>query len=583
MKKNIYIFTSLLIILLFITPNLILINSELSMPFPKDWDLGNILLWQYSSMNGELIFKDFWFPYTESIRLFGLDLSRIGLLFFYKLVLFTSFSIVLYKLFDNKIIALALFVFIVLGSKVNLSNNLPLFWGIDRYLLSIVLVLSFVLAKDKFNTIGVIIFAIGLFSYQDQLIVSSIPILYIFYINFRDKKYNFNLFIKSRLDIFIIILIFCIYIIKLYYFDQLNGFIYFYQSYGDMYSYAFSPADILGNLWKISSLDFIYIFIPIVTFLSLCNKKIPSENVLVCQSIALLTFFVVLKFLLRNSGTQPLLFAFLCIIFLIKYYLASFKEYPYFIGASIACVFFSFSNSYLQSIINLQSGISNIENSISLLLSGGNVKSDFGTSRFKNFKDEIELADEVLDFARLNKIDPKIYYFGEPSLIYILLKQKIPYYTSLYDASSIKAQSKLIDWIDNSANILIIDKTFTNFDGVPNVVRSSKLISYLVNNFVIKEKFGNFYIAIKQKPNFNEDYLMRWIEIYGKSINVNKLYSSSSVNCKEFSIDLLEPRNNKNTKTIYFDENKFEIIFNIDKKNLNHLCMPLSDLWFFKP
>ena len=299
MKKNIYIFTSLLIILLFITPNLILINSELSMPFPKDWDLGNILLWQYSSMNGELIFKDFWFPYTESIRLFGLDLSRIGLLFFYKLVLFTSFSIVLYKLFDNKIIALALFVFIVLGSKVNLSNNLPLFWGIDRYLLSIVLVLSFVLAKDKFNTIGVIIFAIGLFSYQDQLIVSSIPILYIFYINFRDKKYNFNLFIKSRLDIFIIILIFCIYIIKLYYFDQLNGFIYFYQSYGDMYSYAFSPADILGNLWKISSLDFIYIFIPIVTFLSLCNKKIPSENVLVCQSIALFTFFVVLKFLIK--------------------------------------------------------------------------------------------------------------------------------------------------------------------------------------------------------------------------------------------------------------------------------------------
>ena len=70
----------------------------------------------------------------------------------------------------------------------------------------------------------------------------------------------------------------------------------------------------------------------------------------------------------------------------------------------------------------------------------------------------MELTKKILDFASINHIEAKIYYFGEPSILYILFNQKIPYYTSLYDSSSITAQLKLVNWIDESANILIIDE-----------------------------------------------------------------------------------------------------------------------------
>ena len=376
MKKIFYTVACLATIVLFTAPDLLLLNSELLKPLPPHWDAANMQLWQYASMNGELIFKDFWFPYTESIRLIENNLSGWLTLFTYKIILFLLFSVLIYELFDSKLFSLILFLFILLGSELSLTS-FPLFWGIDRYLLSISLVISFAITKNKFNLMGVILFTLGIFTYQDQLIISVIPILYIFFINLLDFKFNLRKFLKTRIDLVFIIAITCIYICKLFHYDQLSGFIYFYENYGSMYSYAFAPESVIENLKNISNFDFIYIFIPIITFLCVYNGKHESREALVCQSLAILTFFVTLKFLMRFTATQPLVFTLLCTVFIAKYYLASWKYYSYILGAVLALIIFSYGNSYLQVFKSLKNGLSRIENSIEFILSDQIVNEEF--------------------------------------------------------------------------------------------------------------------------------------------------------------------------------------------------------------
>jgi hypothetical protein len=219
-------------------------------------------------------------------------------------------------------------------------------------------------------------------------------------------------------------------------------------------------------------------------------------------------------------------------------------------------------------------------NSIIFLLDSTKVNSEFDTTRFRNLKDILGLYKKLLELSSLYKFEPKIYYFGEPSPLYILLNQEIPYYISLYDSSSVNAQLKLIKWIDKNSNTLIIDKSFVSFDGVPNNIRSVKLIQYLVNNFVIEERVGNHYIAIKKKPNFTEGYLNHWIEIFGNAINVNKLYTPSNIPCSTRYIDLFDNNLNNNLKIYKFGQYEFKIIFSSSYKKFGYLCMPLDNLWF---
>ena len=120
------------------------------------------------------------------------------------------------------------------------------------------------------------------------------------------------------------------------------------------------------------------------------------------------------------------------------------------------------------------------------------------------------------------------------------------------------------------------------FDNVPNNLRSAKLIQYVTNNFVIKEKIDNYYIAIKQHPGVDERNFVGWIKIFGNAIDVNKLYTPSRHQCPKTSIDLFDSISTKNSKSIQFGSYQFDIIYNNSlKRDGHHLCMPLNDLWFY--
>jgi hypothetical protein len=95
-------------------------------------------------------------------------------------------------------------------------------------------------------------------------------------------------------------------------------------------------------------------------------------------------------------------------------------------------------------------------------------------------------------------------YPGDP-MFYVIFKQKIPYYNTIYEASSLTSQDKLINYIkENKVNYVIINSKNTVIqDGVPNYIRGSKLFAYILNNFEYRNQIGEFLILKKERDPDN--------------------------------------------------------------------------------
>ena len=557
-------------------PDLYYINKSLSSSFEYNWDFNNILLWQYAQSKGYLIFKDYWFPYTESSKLFGVTFKNLLYDYFYKSIIYTIFAFLLLKAFRNIYVSFFIFLFVLLGSQLYVINNLPIFWGVDRYLLSIVIVLSFCIYSYSINYLGLFLFTIALFSYQDQLILSLIPVFYVVIISGKliDRNYLFKFCCESL----IIITIVAIYIFKLIYLGQFNGFIYFYKNYGDWYHYAYSLSNIYLNLTSFNNVDFIYIITPLVSFLYGFIIKDKKLRVLI-QSFSILSIIVLTKYFIRPSGTQPLIFSFLCVAF-IFYHLKAYDTVKYLLGIFFALFIFTYSHHFYNFRNHFLGSYNRLENTIKFVQSNSLLNDQFNHKRFKNYSKELILKREIDKLALFRKISNQIYYFGEPSTLYILLDNKIPYYTNLFDASSENAQKRLIDWIDINANFIVIDTNFKAFDGVPNEVRSPLIIKYLTNNFRVIKIVDNHVIAIKDasvKYNPSE-----WINIFSYDLNFAKYYQISRTPCTPGSIDLLSleisPLNGH--RIIKLNNQSFDIIFEVNYSMNDYLCVPKNNLWF---
>lgn len=116
--------------------------------------------------------------------------------------------------------------------------------------------------------------------------------------------------------------------------------------------------------------------------------------------------------------------------------------------------------------------------------------------KLKNI-DEKSLSshNKVVDYV--NSINnSKIFSFPADPIFYVLLKQKPPYYPSLYEATPVYAQEKLIKYIDqNQVRFVIINsKTPKIQDNVPNELRGGILYKYILRNFTEIKRIDGFII-----------------------------------------------------------------------------------------
>lgn len=102
---------------------------------------------------------------------------------------------------------------------------------------------------------------------------------------------------------------------------------------------------------------------------------------------------------------------------------------------------------------------------------------------------------KVVDYIDA-KENVKIFSFPADPIFYVLLNQKPTYYPSIYEATPIEAQIKLIDYIKkNNVNYVIINtKTPAVQDNVPNEKRVGLLYEYILANYKKHKVIDNFLI-----------------------------------------------------------------------------------------
>jgi hypothetical protein len=113
-----------------------------------------------------------------------------------------------------------------------------------------------------------------------------------------------------------------------------------------------------------------------------------------------------------------------------------------------------------------------------------------------------ENKDRIVIIERLKKypdFNSKVYSFpGEP-IFYVLLHQKPPYYPSIYEATPLSAQRKLIIYLENEDIRYVIYNTKIKSiqDGVPDVLRGRLLINYIKANYSIVDEKNGYRIMKK--------------------------------------------------------------------------------------
>ena len=120
------------------------------------------------------------------------------------------------------------------------------------------------------------------------------------------------------------------------------------------------------------------------------------------------------------------------------------------------------------------------------------------SSIIKKYPQYINVVNKLNSYSDFNG---KVYSFPGDPIFYVLFNQKPPYYSSIYEASPIYAQKKLVEYIsEDEINYIAYNKNDTTIqDNVPNTVRAAYLNNYIVKNFSIKDKVGSFLILYRNK------------------------------------------------------------------------------------
>lgn len=89
-----------------------------------------------------------------------------------------------------------------------------------------------------------------------------------------------------------------------------------------------------------------------------------------------------------------------------------------------------------------------------------------------------------------------IYSFPSDPVFYILLKQKPPYYTNLYDGSSKFGQERIIRYlIENKVPYIVLNSSIVSTqDGVPDYIRGNTVLKYILTHYKVEKDIHNFKV-----------------------------------------------------------------------------------------
>jgi hypothetical protein len=529
LKEIILIFIIGLIIPIFDTLNSCGINLKLA-----NFDLQTLVAWDYSAIKGMLPYKDIFYPYglLSYYKNENLFLLILNILIFP--ILLVLFYLIFKKIFNSsKLVNLCmilLFIFIATISGVD---------SFSRYGVAVIASLYFAYAFYKNNlnryflSISGIICSIIFSLWIDQgvYIISAFVFLIVMNFIFRRKYLIFKntLNLTEELGIYVGGLVLgaiplIIYLIK---FGMLTASVKAFLNLSEMPLLAKTPFFL--NLTSPVNVFTILILIIAIYYLSsslLFKKdKITLTNYLLIGLIFDLIFFEQ-KGLIRSISDQITFVPFLILMIIVHDLLVKIKV-PRVNKMLIYCLILILPIAYLsiQNIRNFQFPSVNINNLNYQTCSNRNLGTLLSANKY--YKEVVDQVSSYKDF------DGKILSFPGDPIFYELFKQRLPYFTSIYEASSVNDQKVLIKYIDiNKIKYVIVNMDNKAIqDTVPNYLRGSYELSYISNNFAPKAKIGNFLILQKSLNQdwFKSDLLTKEFKDYLLTINFEKILQSEGL------------------------------------------------------
>ncbi len=454
-----------------------------------DFDSQASLTWDYNAAIGMLPYKEVWYPY--GILSYYKD-HQIFFSLLYILILpilLTLLYFVLKSVFHKKLIAIIiLFLFSLF---ITYSSGWETF---NRYGILTISTLYFTYALYTYKGVTkkfLLLCGISsgiIFSFvTDQGVYVGVVFIALLLLSqfLRNKKISIKM-ILSQIGIFIVG--YCIGLLPLLYFLYTNhmiyDFIFVFYKLLDIALYAKAPflpgSKTAENLFTLSAL-FLSIFFLSWSILFI-KKKLSLSSFL---QISLIGVLIILeqKNLMRSIDQQLVFTAVLLIIF---FFYDLFSTFGYTINSSEKKPVLIPLGIYFSLLILFCINVRTFPST--------RVASDKACLN-KNMDIYVNRNNYI---AIKNIIPPgkKIFSFPGNPVFYLFFQQKTPNFLSTYETSPIYAQKEIITYLKrNQINYIIYDSSITAIqDGVPEYVRSSTELSYILTHYTIVKKFNNFLI-----------------------------------------------------------------------------------------
>ncbi len=247
------------------------------------------------------------------------------------------------------------------------------------------------------------------------------------------------------------------------------------------------------------SIDNIFTISLLILTISVLSKKILVNSEKFSRKEYLGIGIIVALFLLEQKNVARSIDAQLSFIgFLLFCYLFSFLTNN---AKKAGLVTFSFISFIIIFGIGLKENNVFIESKNLLNLD----KSSSCLSQNLNYNDRAGSHFKVLN--KISSYNGPMSIFGYPQdpIFYIIFDQKTPYYFSVYEASYLAGQKRILEYFKeyNPEYVIVNTKTSAIQDSVPDIVRGNIELAYILRNYIFKEKVDDFLIL---KRSLESDY-----------------------------------------------------------------------------
>jgi hypothetical protein len=513
-----------------------------SQQFPQQWDSNNITYWAYLAHSGFVPFRDFWYIY-DGFYIFAKPLPwGVILRFLYLWALFGVFFVAFYRLSRNKVGG-ALFATAVML----IGERSVMFGNAFRYMLAIDVVLSFLIIDTtcprwrKRRICFWLSFGLALFFEPVQLIYAAPAIATTLLFDYCQRQPRSWHVWRGRLLSIVAVPATTIVVLAIWLavHGQLLEFLQFNLRLSDTTAYAAVPTDIVSELKKrfaVASLP--VLAAPLLIAVGLWERMVASgKNTRYPDAVlglGLTIGMITQKHLVRDMGLDtlgPIVAALLVCIFAWH----GRRSWLQYLLGSIVAGGFAFlmvqAGSAASLLGDIVAGPHRVADTLRLMISEQKLldqanQGEYAPAHFALFHDEVKL-EAWLD-QNSNGGKPELFALTDDPILYILNRQAPVYYAALYNASPLRDQRRIAEWLAvRHPAYATLDPAMMVWDNVPVAVRCPLVIPPVVQDYVPDRVFGRLEL-LRRRRSDEAIPLPYWRDKFGGMLNLGHIPRVSS-------------------------------------------------------